>query len=394
MKSIARTSIAAAGLLLLAACNDDPDVIVTPRGDPPGQPTDLYASYAWVLEDFQNGQPVGYPSVQINWLPPRNWDDEVFRVYGKRATASGFTLIATVTSCTDLGCVYTDRNVAHGQDYEYYVAAYDERTAQETASDFRDVVRVPANQRPAAPTSPQAVGLDDAVYLRWTPAAANGSNVSRYLVYLTRLDGETYTYAVGQTDGTGYLDERAENGSQFGYRIATVDTLGHVSNLSSEVLAIPRPDFTGELIYAFADSVAASGFRFQASESANPIVSGSSPTAQWRLESTASGYRIVPLNGTQVTEFGRTTALACGPGSDAGCVAARTAPTTGYTTQPIFVDPEYSYVFRVAGANGQPHYGVVRVTMLGSDQNGRDLMIFDWAYQTLPNQPQLNLSPR
>lgn len=388
MKSIARTSIAA-GLLLLAACSDDPDVIVTP-GDPPGQPTDLYATYAWVLEGFENNQPVGYPSVQVTWLPPRDWDDEVFRVYGKRAGAASFTLIGTVTSCTELGCVYTDRNVAYGQSYEYYVAAYDERGNQETASDFRDVVQVPGSQRPAAPTGVQGVALDDAAYLRWTPVS--GGSVSRYLVYLTRLDGQAHTYAVGQTDGPGYLDERAQNGSQFGYRVATVDTLGHVSNLSAEVLVTPRPDFAGELVYAFADSAAASGFRFQSSEADNPIVSGASPTAHWRLESTASGYQIVPRNGTQVMEWGRTSALVCGPGADQGCVAARTAPAAGYSTAPIFVDPEYSYVFRVTGNDGQPHFAVLRVTMLGSDQNGRDLMIFDWAYQTRPNEPQLNIA--
>lgn len=389
MKNKIRFLTAAAGLVLLAACDNDPDVVIVDPGDPPGQPTDLFATYAWVLEDFQNGQPVGYPSVQVTWFPAADWDDEVFRVYGKRVSASGFTLIATVTSCTTAGCVYTDRNVAHGQDYEYYVAAYDESGDQETSSDFRDVVRVPSSQRPAAPTNLETANLDNAVFLRWDPDGANGENVSRYLVYLTRLDNQTTLYRVGETDGTGYLDQRAENGSRFGYRVATVDTMGHVSNLSAEVVGVPRPDFAGELVYAFADSAAASGFRFQSDEATNPILPGGSASAQWRLESDAGGYRIVPLNGTQVTEWGRTTALVCGPGADASCTAARVAPSAGYTTAPIPVDAEYSYVFRVTGGDGQPHYAVLRVTMLGTDQNGKDLMIFDWAYQTVPNEPQL-----
>lgn len=393
MKTIARKYLFAAGLLLAAACDNDPNVIVVP-GDEPGQPTDLFATYAWVLEDFQNGQPVGYPSVQVTWLPPVDWNDEVFRVYGKRASDSGFTLIGTVTSCTDLGCVYTDRNVQPGGSYEYYVSAYNESSNQETESDFRDVVAVPGTPRPLPPTTLDGVGLDNAAFLRWSANPANGNSASKYVVYLTSLDGEATLYQAGQTDGTGFLDQRAENGSRFGYRIATLDSLGHYSNLSAEVFVSPRPDFSGELIYAFADSAALSGFRFQSDEADNPILSGTSASAQWRLESDATGWRIVPLNGTQVTEWGRTTALVCGPGSDAGCTAARTAPTAGYTTSSIYVDPEYSYVFRVTGSDGQPHFAVLRVTMLGTDQNGRDLMIFDWAYQTMPNQPQLSVSSR
>src|SRR5688500_14987593 len=126
MKTIARKSIAAACLLLAAACDNDPNVVIVDPDDPPGQPLDLFATYAWVLEDFQNGSPVGYPSVQVTWLPPAEWDEEVFRVYGKRTSAGSFTLIGTVTSCSDVGCVYTDRNVQPGVDYEYYVSAYDE----------------------------------------------------------------------------------------------------------------------------------------------------------------------------------------------------------------------------------------------------------------------------
>lgn len=379
----------AACLLLAAACDDDPDVIVQP-GDPPGAPRDFFARYEWVLEGFDGTEPFGYPSVELAWLPPSSWSGEVFRVYGKRTSSSEYTLMATVTSCTTAGCVYRDRNVAAGTDYDFYVATYDEVSDQETTTEFSEVVRVPGSARPAAPTTPDAVALDNAVYLRWGTPAANAENVSRFLVYLTRLDGEAFSYAVGETDGNGFLDQRAENGAEYGYRVATVDTLGHVSSLSAEVTAIPRPDFSGELVYAFADSAAVSGFRFQPNEDDNPIVAGNSAGAHFRLESGVGGYTIVPLNGTQVTEFGFTTDIACGPASDAGCIAARVAPATGYGTAPIAIDPEFSYVFRVTGDDGQPHYGVVRVTMLGSDQNGDDLAIFDWAYQLMPNQPRLD----
>lgn len=392
MKSKIRFLTLAAALLFAAACDDEPGVVIVDPGDPPGEPRDLFATYEWVLEGFDGTTPFGAPSVQLQWLPPTDWDDEVFRVYGRRAGGS-YSLIATVTSCTDQGCVYTDRNIQPDQDYEFYVATYDEVDDQETTSEFAEFVSVPAATRPAAPAAPLAVALDDAVFLSWEHAAANDDNVSRYLVYLTELDGEEFTYQVGRTDGLGFLDEAAANGAEYGYRIATVDTMGHVSNLSAEVFAIPRPDFSGELLYALADSAAASGFRFQADEGDNPIVSGNSADAHFRLESDASGWRIVPRNGTQVTEFGFTTALVCGPGADEGCTAARTAPATGYTTSAIEVTPEYSYVFRVIGDDGQPHYGVIRATIVGTDQHG-DLLIFDWAYQLIANEPQLEVRSR
>jgi hypothetical protein len=393
MKSKIRFLALASALLFAAACDDGPGVVIVDPGDPPGEPRDLFARYEWVLEGFDGTTPFGAPSVQLTWLPPTDWNDEVFRVYGRRAGGS-YSLIATVTSCTDQGCVYSDRNIQPGQDYEFYVATYDEVDDQETTSEFAEFVGVPAATRPAAPTNPQAVALDDANFLRWSPAAANGNNVSRYLVYLTTLDGDDFTYAVGQTDGQGFLDEAAENGAEYGYRIATVDTMGHVSNLSSQVFAIPRPDYSGELLYALADSAAGSGFRFQEDEGDNPIVSGTGTTAHFRLESDATGWRIVPRNGSQVTEFGYTTALVCGPGSDAGCNAARTAPAAGYSTAPIEVTPEFSYVFRVVGDDGQPHYGVIRATLVGTDQNGKDLLVFDWAYQLIANEPQLEVHRR
>jgi hypothetical protein len=47
----------------------------------------------------------------------------------------------------------------------------------------------------------------------------------------------------------------------------------------------------------------------------------------------------------------------------------------------------------VIGDDGLAHYGVIRVALLGSDQNGDDLMIFDWAYQLQPGNPALVVAP-
>jgi hypothetical protein len=373
----------------LAACSND-NVFVG-GGNRPDAPEDLAVSARWVLEGFTaTGQPSGYPAVDLTWFPPTSWSQEPFRVYGRRAGTGSFFLIATVTSCTVDGCVYRDRNVSAGNTYEYYVATTNESTNEEAPTEFREQVLVPVATIPTAPVADSAVALDGAAFIRWH-ANGNAQSLWKYQVYLTHVDNQAYLYALGETDGTGFVDVRAANGHVYGYRIAAVDTLEHVSALSPEITVAPRPDVSGELINTFQTNAALSGFRFQADESANPIVAGTAANAQWRLERDAGGWKIVPLNGSSVVEYsGRTTALTCGPGADAGCRAATRAPAAGYSTAPVTVNPEFSYILRVTGSDGQTHYGVVRASILGSDGAGHDLMIFDWAYQTLANEVRLS----
>ena len=383
-----RTSfrITALAALVLAAGCDDETVFVGDRLDPP---EDLSAEYAWVFEGFtSSGQPVGYPAVDLTWYPPASWNYEPFRVYGRRPGDSGYTLIATVSSCTEDGCTYRDRNVQPNTTYQYFVATTDEEFDEEAESPSTSAYVAPSNT-PAAPQLLTPVALDSAVYLRWSDTG-NGNNVGRYRVYLTRInDRADYLYPAGESDGNGYVDLSARNGSVYGYRVATIDTLGRVSALSPEVTAVPRPDRTAELVYAQSDNAAQSGFRFNVAGGTAGVVSGSAADAHWRLERDANGWRIVPLNGARVADAGRTTALACGPGSGPECVAVTRAPTTGFTTLPVSLSPESSYVIAINGTGGT-HYGVVRVQLLGSDQQNRSLMVFDWSLQLIANEPRLD----
>jgi len=51
--------------------------------------------------------------------------------------------------------------------------------------------------------------------------------------------------------------------------------------------------------------------------------------------------------------------------------------------------PQATYVLRVIGDDGAQHFGAIRVSLLGFDQDGAALMIFDWAYQLQPGNPSL-----
>lgn len=388
--------LAAAALLLgAAACDDNPTYVVDGPdggGSQPGAPSNLRGSYAWVLEGFNNGQPVGYNSVQLTWRPPTSWNSEPFRVYGKRSGSSNYSLVATVTSCTTAGCSYVDRNVASATTYEYYVATVNQNTDRETNSDTREIVAVPAASTPAAPQLRTPVALDNAVYLSW---AAGGANVGRYRVYLTRINSNaSYLYPTGESDGNGYVDLQAENGAVYGYRVAAVDTLGRVSALSPEVTAVPRPDRTSELVYGFQDNAAQSGYRYNLTAGTASVVSGSAADAHWRLERDNTGWRIVPLNGVRIADAGRTTSLACGPASGPECSAVTVAPSTGYVSTGIAIAPEVSYVLAIPTASGGTQYGVVRVQLLGNDQSGRALMVFDWSLQLRAGETRLDRAAR
>ena len=54
------------------------------------------------------------------------------------------------------------------------------------------------------------------------------------------------------------------------------------------------------------------------------------------------------------------------------------------------VDAEFTYMFRVPGFGGGLNYGAVRVTLVGQDQSGNQVMVFDWAYQIQEGNPNLS----
>lgn len=374
---------------VLAGCSDDNDVIGP--GGRASPPSNFQARYSWTLQGWTtNNRAVGTPAVELSWDLPAGWTGQPFRVYGRRAGQGNYLLMGTVTSCSASRCVYRDVNIQPGQSYDYYATAVDENQGRESEPSNVARAQVPSATPPAAPRSPTAVALDSALYLRWQ--ASTSGSLWKYQVWLLAIDGKANDpYQVGETDATGFLDLRAANGHSYTYRIAAVDTLGQVSDLSEAVVGTPRPDAYGVLMYAFADNSAQSGFRFGA---AQPVMSGSATTAQWRLEVVGGNLSIRPLGDTQVTTGAFTTALTCGPASDPGCTSIDRAPTSGYTGNAVPLDAEFTYVLRVRGDDGRTHYGKVRVQLLGLDQSGRRLAILDWAYQLRADEVSLSVGAR
>lgn len=356
----------------LVACGDSDPVFVS-DGDPDG-PRNVQVSY-WNL------------GVDLTWELAPGWNGEAFRIYSKRVSDPDFFFIAEVTSCADGFCTYRDLNVVSNVSYEYLVAAVDPDSGEEASSAVHEVF-VPSPVPPAVPSGMGAVALDDAVFLFWSDAPAAESDFSVYRIYLAEPDGD---FLLGETDSPGFVDLLAVNGTTFSYFVTSVDDQGHESGGSTVADATPRPDYTGELINPYEDVPENSGFRFQEDEDLVAVVDGDDPDRHFRLESDASGLWMVPGPGAEIYPTGEfTTALKCGVGADADCTSWEEAPTSGYDTGDVPVDPEFTYMFRVPGDGGGTHYGAVRVTLVGQDQSGNELIVFDWAYQIQAGNPNLS----
>jgi hypothetical protein len=357
---------------LLGACQND--VLVVQPGDPPAAPQFVAASYS----NF---------AVRVTWELSGQWNGEFFRVYARTVGQSGFNSIADVTSCAAGLCEYSDTNVAANTSYEYFVSAVSPETGEETDSDDVVVVDVPSFAPPAVPGAVEVVALDDANFVRWDDQARAADDFSFYRVYV--LDGAD-PFLLGETDSEGFLDLLASNGVTSRYAVSSVDEFGHESARSATAAGTPRPDFQGEVIFDFFDNAENSGFRFQESDALVPTVSGFDAGRHFRLEVDQNGWWFVPGPAAEIFPTGIfTTALKCGVAADAACVDWTTAPSAGYAAADVSIAPEFTYMFRVLGDDGLTHYGSVRVALVGSDQDGNDLMVFDWSYQTQADNPQL-----
>lgn len=326
-------------------------------------------------------------AVFVTWELSGAWNGESFRVYGKRVSDPDFFLIAEVTNCSNGLCSYTDTNIVAGVSYVYFVAAVDGRGV-ETVSATAVEIAVPQPVPPPVPEGVDVLGLDGATFVSWGTGARSAQDFSHYRVYLSAPDGAVFF--LGESDSEGFLDLLVENGFTYAYFVSSVDTQGHESGGSQVASATPRPDFHNEWVWAHQDRPDLSGFRFQSTESTDPVVAGTSPSRHFRLERDGQGWWLVPGPDAGIFPAAfETTALSCGPAADAGCVALESAPLSGYVGTALEAIPQSSYALRVRGDDGELHYASIRITLLGFDQLDDGIMIFDWSYQLQPGNPDL-----
>ena len=163
-------------------------------------------------------------SAGLSWLLNSSNDMGV-NVYRRAASASTFTLIATLPAGTTN---YVDNDLQPGTLYEYHVTAFD--VAGESAAADTGLTSLPV-----APTNVTAVRGEGQVTLNWTaPVGALAYNIYRGL----SPGGEDASAYASGIDSTSFVDHGTDNSTLYYYTITAVDFSGQSASIGRDDGAI------------------------------------------------------------------------------------------------------------------------------------------------------------
>ncbi len=259
---------------------------------------------------------------------------------------------------------------------------------------------------PQIPTGLVSTSLDGAVALVWddNAFAADPNGFQNYRVFST-----TYSF------GSDYLAGSCGNTWRLeGTTVAPEFVVGALSNGVAQCFAVsamsvdqvessrstprndtPRPDARNVVVFARQVKASQSGFRFWSDQNGDGqvqnselglVLSGSSPEADFSVENSPAplffkpqrANTLVALYDKQPVEDLTSIDLAPDPNAPIG------DPLLDYSADGLDAAPGIGYVFRTDGPNGETLFGAIRATHVGTT-----FTIFDWAFQTDPNNPEL-----
>jgi hypothetical protein len=229
---------------------------------------------------------------------------------------------------------------------------------------------------PAAPRGLISTTGQNEVFLNWL--ANTESDVAGYRVYEGSCpDGPSCPYdRVGVTSGTSFTVTGLTNGVTRYFAIAAYDRAGNESPLSYEdVFDTPRPEDSNASITNFEDTPAAAGWDFSAYH-ARPYNDAATDV----YFSSASGFRMIaPFTDTEIQDFGYHSTLD----------AVDFSPNTGWSANGIVeLIVGHCYVVQIRSSATVVNYAKFRVTAVSAGS-----LVFDWAYQTDPNNRELKAQP-
>lgn len=329
--------------------------------------------------DYQlvpSGDPDAPDGILLRWTEPNDNRITNYVIYSRGSTSADWSRRAETSSST-----FHDSGIPHLQ---YFVASQD---AAGNESDGSNVVTVDERNRLAAPPDLVGTSLDRAVQLSWGPGSRTEAPTlfDYYRVYSTSASAsgacnDENWVLEGTTVSEDFLATGLVNGASRCFTVSTVSYDGHESLWSEVWLDTPRYDSRFIFAYAHQADPAFSGFRFfdTASQTLGLVTSGARTDLDFRLDRHADGSLwLTPVRGDV-----RIALYSNDPVIDLTSIDI--APLTGFAGSAIEAVPGYAYVFAVTYPDGT-HYGALRVTHVTSDY-----MIFDWAYQSAPGNPELS----
>lgn len=359
------------GLLVLVGCEQnvvgvvdlEPPTGLTYQLEPSGTP----------------GRPAG---VILRWNPTSDPQVDAWNVYGRSGGASSWYLRGTTTSNS-----FHDR----GQpELDYHVVAVTAGGAEGPAS---AIVTIDERLALARPTSLTSVSLDGAVVLLWSDESyrSDPDGFWHYRVYSAAYDVganrcDTGWMLEGTTVAAEFRVGSLVNGLPRCFAVSGIAIEGYESLWSPLRSDTPRPEARNVALTARQVTDASAGFRFWRDQDGDGAVqrgelgrvgAGSAPDVDFSVERDPSGRLFLsPVRtGTTLAPFG-TAAIG-------DLTEIDRAPASGYARTALEARPGWGYVFQI-GTGSAARFGSLRVSHVG-----RDLLIFDWAFQTNPGNPEL-----
>lgn len=194
------------------------------NGDDGGEDTTAPAAPSGLTADADDAL------VSLSWDAVDGADS--YNVYRATSSSDGVSGSPLDTDLTEPG--YADETADNGTTYYYRVTAVD--SAGNESDGSGEVQSTPF----VAPSGLQATSGDAQIELQWS--AADGA--ATYNVYrsTSSTDGATGDPLASDVSSTSYTDDSAENGTQYYYRVTTLNPENEESRASGEVTRTPFSD--------------------------------------------------------------------------------------------------------------------------------------------------------
>jgi len=255
------------------------------------------------------------------------------------------------------------------------------------------------------PSGVSSVSLDGAVALTWSDASYvnDPDHFENYRIYSTTYDLDhdvcgTNWSLEGTTVAPEFVVGALTNGMPRCFGVSAMSKDGAETARSSSRADTPRPDSRNVLLYAWQVDDGESGFRFWDDVNDDGVVqgselgivrSGSLSTVDFRVNRKIDGTLMLqPIREGTGVEFYEPTTAGAAPVEDLTSIDFA-ADLETYRTTEIEALPGYGYVFEMDAGDEFARYGAVRVTHVGAS-----FIIFDWAFQTDPGNPELRVGRR
>lgn len=232
---------------------------------------------------------------------------------------------------------------------------------------------------PAAPRGVRSVTGDEQVLIEWYPNQE--TDLKGYIVYRSHREFKGYDeIAEVGSKVSSYVDDDVENGITYYYVVSAFDFDGNESDLSPEIVDdTPRPAGRNVNLEDYFLEPDLSGFDFSRPERGAQPFDMREVDIYFGIDIEVAVPYIYSDNDIEMQDLGYTDSM-----DDVDV-----SPTRGFTTKFVEAIIGHTYAFWMPDG----HYAKLRVTDLYMDWTNGDIreawVIFDWAYQLQPDNPEL-----